>query len=904
MKPFPRLRSWCKSVLHRSRIERDIDQELRFHIESYIDDLLRSGLSRKEAEQRARLEFGNIESHKEDCRDSLGLRLWNELRADLRYALRSLRQSPGFTAVAVISLALGIGANTAIFSLAEDVLLKPLAVDHPEQLRLLSWVAGPHSPIHSIWGLFSHNSSPSFSYPVFKELQHRNDAFQSLFAFKEIYRLTATIDGHAEQTAAELVSGNMYRSLSIQSIAGRSITPIDDASTNAVAVISDAFWSRRFGRSTSIVGKQFELNRTPITIIGVNPPDFKGVETGFSPDFFLPISLQPQIIPSDLNVTGSLLTSAKDWWVSVMGRLKPGITDAQAQAELSILLEQAVKSTIPKEKTKDMPRIRLNKGNRGFDELRRDFAQSIYVLLALVSLVLLIACVNLANLLLARSAARQHEMGIRLALGAGRARILRQVFTESLLLALFGGVGGLFLGYCGRNLIPALMSASWSPSNLEGLFDARVVAFTVGATFCTAILFGVAPAWRSTRADVNSSLSNSRRMTKSRDKSALGKALIAFQVSLSVLLLIGAGLFVRTLLNLESAKLGFQPAHVLLFGIDLPRTQYPAPKRVPAYQQIESKLESIPGVEFVSLSESPLIGNGISTTDDLRLPGKPDPSDLRTTISWVSPGFFQTMGIPIVYGRPFNVHDTTSSERVIVLNQRLAKILFPRVNPVGLMLQNGKDLVKVVGISGDTKYSNLRTDPPPTFYLDYAQDKDADTMTFEIKTAVKPDSLIPALRKAVASIDKDLPLIDVRTQNQQISATLVQEKAFSALTTGFGILALALASIGIYGLMAYNVARRVNEIGIRLALGAQARQILSMILREGLLLALSGIVLGVIAALGLTRLIAAMLYGITPTDPLTITAAALLLLAVAVLSAFLPARRASRIEPTVALRHE
>ncbi len=899
---IPRLRSWSRSILHRSRLEQDMDSELRFHIETYIDDLVKSGVPREEANRRARIEFGNIESHKEDCREGLGLRLWDELRADVRYAWRGLRQSPGFTAVAVISLALGIGANTAIFSLAEDVLLKPLAVSHPGQLRLLSWVSGPHSAVHDSWGYYSNHSSNVFSYPVFKELQLRNNVLQNVFAFKNLDRLTATINGYAEPATAELFSGNTYGSLGVRPIMGRAITPSDDRSSNAVAVISSAFWTRRFAHSASVIGKHFDLNRTPVTIIGVNPPDFFGLETGFSPDIFLPISLQPAIVP---DAGGSLLTSTTEWWVLIMGCLKPDVTNVQAATELNVLLERAVKSITPEEKNADMPRIRLNEGSRGYDKLKLDFAPPLYVLLVLVSLVLLIACANLANLLLARYAARHHEMSVRLALGAGRARILRQVFTESLLLAALGGVGGLFLGYCGRNLIPALLSTSWSPSNLKGLFDTRVVALTICATFFTAILFGVAPAWRSTRVEVNSSLSNSSRMTKGRSKSALNRALVVFQISLSVLLLIGAGLFMRTLLNLQSANSGLQPSHVLLFDIDLPRSQYPATKRIAAYQQIETKLESIPGATSVSLSQHPLLANGTSTTG-IELPGGPKSSRMSTFRSVVGHDFLKTMGIPMVYGRPFNAHDTKKSERVAIINQRLAQMLFPGVNPIGRTIQNGTHLLlKVIGICRDAKYHNLRSDPPPTLYLDYLQQDDIrDGMTYEIKTAANPTSLIPEIHKAVASVDKDLPVIDIRTQNEQIAATLVQEKAFSALTTAFGLLALTLACIGIYGIIAYNVARRVNEIGIRLALGAQTRQILAMILREGMALAVVGILIGTTAALGLTRLIASMLYGITPTDPLTIVAAALVLLLVAVLAAFLPARKASRIEPTVALRHE
>jgi len=673
-------------------------------------------------------------------------------------------------------------------------------------------------------------------------------------------------------------------------------------------VISDSLWARRFGRSASVIGKHIDLNRIPVTIVGVNPPTFTGMESGLYPDFFLPISLQPRVIPSDLLVAGSLLTSADQWWVPAMGRLKPGVSDRQALAELNVLFAQVIKSTLPKEKNTNTPRIRFVPGNRGLDFLKSTFAKPVYVLLALVTLILLIACVNLANLLLARSAARQHEMGVRIALGAGRVRILRQVFTECLLLASLGGIVGLVLGYGVRNLVPFLMSNAWQNYRLNAVFDSRVVAVTVGITFLTALLFGVVPAWRSTKADANSSLSGSRRMTKGLDKTVLGRLLIVLQISLSVLLLIGAGLFTRTLLNLQSSGLGFSPAHILLFDIDLPRTYYAAEHRAQAYQDIEEALAQVPGVSAVSLSVMAVMANSSSTTD-VRLPEKPHASQ-PTWMNWVGPDFFQTMNIPILYGRSFDNHDNQKSERIVIINQRLAQKLFPNANPIGRMIrsgppvQNGGGPAKVIGVSGDAKFSDLRTPPPPTTYLDYRQQKEMGNATFEVKTLARPESLIPSLRKAVVGVDKDLPLIDIRTQNEQISATLSQERTFSTLTTGFGLLALILASIGIYGIMAYNVARRVNEIGIRLALGAQTGQICSMVLREGLLLAVAGIGLGILATLPLTRLVTAMLYGISPNDPLTLTTTAVILFVIALLAAFIPARRASRIEPTIALRHE
>jgi len=714
-------------------------------------------------------------------------------------------------------------------------------------------------------------------------------------------RLTATVDGYAEPVAAEMVSGNFYRDLGIQASAGRRIMASDDTpSAASVAIISDAYWSRRFGRSAAAIGKKIELNRIPVTIIGVNSPNFIAAQTGRSPEVFVPLSLQQQVLP---DADGSMLKNADLWWLQIMGRLKPGVTDKTAQAELNVLLEQAVKSTLPNKKNTDMPRIRVMAGDRGLDSLKNDFAKPVYVLMSLAAIVLLIACTNLANLLLARAAARQREMSVRLAIGAGRWRIIRQVFTESMLLAILGGAVGLLLGYLGRNAIPALIANPWDSSPIDAPFDTRVLAFTIAVSLLTGLLFGVAPAWRATQANVNAGLKDTGRMTSSRSKALAGKALTVFQVSLSVLLLIGAGLFVRTLLNLKSAQLGFRPDHILLFDIDAPLSRYPGAKRVALYRELEERLPEIAGIEALTLSNGPLVSGGTSITN-FTPTNSPERKQDRAWVNWVGARFFETMGIPILYGRGFSFHDTKNSPKVAVINKRLAQQFFPKSNPVGQTFRSDNSTIEIAGVCGDTRYSDLRTDPPPTFYLDYAQQKDAGSMTFEVKTAASTGSVVHAIRETVRSIDKDLPLIDVRTQEEQIDSTLSNERLFAALTSGFGVLALILAGIGIYGGMAYNVARRTSEIGIRMALGAQARQVLSMTLREGLLMAGIGVAAGAAAALGLTRFVSAMLYGLKPSDPATLVGASLLLLAVATLAGWLPARRASRVDPMVALRHE
>jgi hypothetical protein len=568
-------------------MESEMDAELRFHIDSFAEDLVRQGATREAAMHRARLEFGGIEVHKEECRESLGLRLWDELRGDCRYALRMMKQNPGFTAVAVISLGVGIGANTAIFTFAQEILMRTMGVPHSERLRMLSWqVVDPkaHFP-GPAWGSFGPGLASPFPYRLYQEMRRHNDVLDDLVAFKDVYHVSATVNGQAESVDGMLVSGNFYQSLAPRVIAGRPIAPEDDSlSASPVVVISDAYWARRFGRSADALGKVISLNRAPVTIVGVNAPEFKGAKAGGTYEVFLPLSLQPQVLPIR---DGSLLAVDNYWWLMIMGRLKPGVTDQAAATALEVNFRNAFHTTIPPKK--DIPLFSVINGGRGLDLRQLQFTKPIYLLLALAGLVLLIACANLANLLLARSATRQREMSLRLAMGASRSRVMRQVLTEAMLLAALGGAAGLLLGYWGRNFIPSLFDSSWHPSGVDPQMDWRVFAFAFAITLVTGLLFGVAPAWRCTRADVNSGLKETGRMSNSRPKAFLGKSLVVFQVSLSLLLLIGAGLFLRTLLNLRTTAIGFNPEHILLIDFNPPRSQYPAPKGVALYQEIERK---------------------------------------------------------------------------------------------------------------------------------------------------------------------------------------------------------------------------------------------------------------------------------------------------------------------------
>jgi len=569
-------------------------------------------------------------------------------------------------------------------------------------------------------------------------------------------------------------------------------------------------------------------------------------------------------------------------------------------------LNAAVRATMTLGKDDEIPRLALVDGSRGLNFAGKEFAQPVYVLMSLTGLVLLLACANIANLLLARSAARQREMCVRLALGAGRGRILRQVLVESLLLSGLGGAAGLLFGYFAKNAIPRMLSSSWEPAPFSARFDWRVFAFTAAISIITGLLFGVAPAWQATRTQVNSGLKDAAQTTTHRRKGFAGKVIVAFQVALSTLLVVGAFLFVRTLANLRAVDPGFRPEHLLLFQIDPPESRYPSPKHLVLFRQIEQKLTSIPGVTAVTLSSEPLIADSMSNNHFL--PVGQDLSGKKATAHFNAVGatFFETMGIPIVAGRGFAETDTATSTRVAVVNRALVHQFFSGINPVGKTFTTGKKepAIQIVGICADAKYESLRRPAPPTFYEPYQQLTHEMDMTYEVQTRMKPESITAAARAVVQSIDKDLPLVDVRTQTEQIDATIQQERIFADLTVGFGILALTLASIGIYGIIAYTVARRTNEIGIRLALGAQARQILAMVLRETSWLAVIGVALGLGAALLLTRFLASMLFGLKPNDPATLIASAALLFAVALLAGFIPARRASRAQPMQALRHE
>jgi predicted permease len=739
-----------------------------------------------------------------------------------------------------------------------------------------------------------------------------------LFAFKET-GMNATIEGNAQQVQTEMVSGNYYGVLDVKPALGRVITPADDASPGQgpVAVISYGLWERNFGASPAVLGRVIKLNEVSLTIVGVNPKGFTGAKsTQQSPDIFLPMSMQPLVSPHA--GSGSLLTDTKEWWVNIMGRAKPGMPDATAQAGLDGQLGALVRATMPVRPIEDLPRMDLRDGSHGLFYQARTFAKPMAVLLTMVGFVLLLACANIANLMLARGSQRQREMSVRLALGAGRGRIARQMLVESLLLAVLGGVGGLVVGYFGSNLIPKLTENAWERNDFHIHFDWKVFGFTAGVTLLTGLLFGLAPAWAAARSSANQGLKETAVSVTRRRRGWGGKSLVGFQIALSTLLVIGAGLFLRTLAGLNAVNVGFRTDHLLLAEISPPQKLYPAGKDMALHAQLVESLASVPGVDAVSPAWVTYLAGDMSRTD-FTVEGQASDKtrDDSEDFNVVGDRFFSMLRIPILAGRAFGSQDTITSAKVGIINASLARERFPNEDPIGKRflvsghdsdghgVKKTEDWIRIVGVCGDTRYLNLRDEPPPQFFLPFTQQTEAGgAVAYEIQTRLNPEELVPTLRKAVQRIDPDLPLINVRTEGQQIQEDLLQERIFVTMTSGFGMLALALAAVGIYGVMAYSVANRTNEIGIRLALGALPRQVLAMVLREATWISLAGIAVGVAAALVLAQAVKSMLYGLQPADPVSLIAGAVLLTAVGLAASWLPARRAASVQPVEALRHE
>jgi predicted permease len=879
----------------------DLAEEIRSHLRMEEQENLESGMPPEEAHYAALRRFGNVTLAQERSREMWGWNSVETLWQDFRYGIRQLRRSPGFTIVAILTLALGIGANTTIFSVIDAVLLRKLPVRNPQELVQLATV-GPYGV-------------GSFSYPGFRRFRDENHVCSDMAAVGWLNHLDASIDGQAETVEGRIVSGNFFSLLGVGASVGRTFASQDEKTPqdSAVAVISYNYWKRRFGLNPSVVGRSITLNRTPFTIVGVTPATFSGPDVGRLPDIYVPMRMEPAF-----HDERSWLDQPDFHWLNIMGRLKARVGREQARADLEIIHGQVL-SDIPMKgwspaERKDLlsQRLEVRSAASGIVfGLPKQFSGTLSILMGMVGLVLLIACANVANLLLGRATVRQKEIAVRLAIGAGRFRLVRQLLSEGALLAIAAGALGLLCAYWAGDAIVALMSVGRDPIFLDLRLDPRILGFTGAISLLATMLFGLAPALRSTRVDLTPALKESAgSLGSKRSRLGLGKGLVVSQVALSLLLLSGAGLFVRTLHNLESLDPGFDRKGVLLFDIDPTKSGYKGPAVARLYKQVLEHISAIPGVRSASLSNMEPITGGGGWDNSVWVEGYTSRPDENTTVylNAVGSRYFETLRNPLLLGRDFIPRDTEATPKVAIINQTMARYFFGNGNPIGRKFgwfgeDKNKVQFEIVGVVKDSKYGTLREQIPRTAYLDCFQ-VPLGGMTFAVRTSVKPSAVISQVRNEIRAVDAGLRIGGFSTLKEHVDNSLGHERLMATLSSLFAGLAVLLACVGLYGVMAYAVARRTNEIGIRMALGADRAQVLKMILGESALLVTTGIAVGLPIAVAAARLISGQLYGLKPTDPVTIAGAIFLLTAVAALAGYIPARRATKVDPLVALRDE
>jgi predicted permease len=838
---------------------------------------------------------------------------------DLRMAVRHLAKSPGFSIVALLSLAVGIGANTAVFSLVNDFLLRPLPVRDPDELVLLRNVEGAGGRMSrggenngSIDPLTGRPASTSFSLLAFERMRATRAPLSDLFAFAPFSQVNVLVLGQPEiAVSAQMVSGTYHTALGVSPALGRILTTQDDQpAATPVAVISFRYWERRFGRRPDVLGQTIAINRVPTTIVGVTAKGFDGaMQAGESPDITVPLAHYLRFQP---NRSGRAHPSY--WWLRVMGRVAPDATAAQVSAALEPAFQEAAREgwiagrsvASPDDRMPDLPTLAADPGRRGENDVRRQFAGSLGTLMGLVGLLLAAACANVANLLLARATARRREIAVRLALGASRARLVRQLLAESVLLAAAGAALGLTLAWWGRDLLLAMRPFGNTRVVLDLPLDARVLGFTTAAAVGTVLLFGLWPAVRATGVNLNAEFQSGGR-TLGGGRSRLARSVTVLQIALSLVLLISTGLFVRTLGNLQRVDAGFNRQRLILFRIDAASAGYTLDQFTTLQSRLQQAVERLPGVQAVTFSSTALLSR-VRQNKRISVPGHTaatGPLPIVNT-NGLAVNFFRAMELPLVIGRDFTEFDNGAAPKVAIVNQAFVRQYFDGENPIGehLVIPGYAERVAVVGVSADAKYTDLRGTAPPTVYLPALQQVDGNA-NFAIRLASnRTGASFPAIRSAVRDVDPALPVLDLRTQDEQIDRLHGQELLFARLSGVFGGVALLLACVGLYGLMSHAVLQRTGEIGLRMTLGALPGQVVRVVLGECLLLVSAGVLTGSALAFGAGRLVASMLFGLTPIDPLTYAGVAAVLTVVALLATIAPAQRASRIDPVVALKLE
>jgi putative ABC transport system permease protein len=876
---------WYHRFFSRGLTERKLDAELRFHLEQQIADYLAAGMTPDEARRRAQQEFGGLEQMKEECRDVGSAHFVETLFQDVRYGFRQLRRSPGFTVIAILTLALGIGANAVIFSAVNGVLLRPLPYPNSNRLAQV-WSTNPHT---NRWGDW-------VSYPDFVDWRAQNKVFEDLVAYRT-WLTNITGGDHPDALFTVLASSSLFSVLQSQPLLGRSFLPDEDKpGHNRVVVLSDALWRSRFGSDPHLVGKVVVINGESYTVIGIMPPRFRfplNPPEGLVPSAWLPVGLDPS--QSDRGSHN----------YRVVGRLRPGVTLSQAQADMEAIARNLAQSYAADRS--------LGIKVAGLEEnVTSEVRPALLVLLGAVGLVLLIACANVGNLLLSRAVARQREVALRLAIGANRSRIVKQMLTESVLLALIGGGVGLLLAFQGLSLLIKL--APSVPRLHESTVDGRVLIFCSLLSLATGILFGLVPAFQASRIHLNEALKQSGPNRRLRSGPRLRRMLVVTETALALMLLIGAGLLIRSFVRLSNVELGFNPQHVLTAMIMLPESRYSAPNRQAAFfEEAIRRIEALPGVESVAAADSvPLVTND---TGSVSVEGHPEPTPGGVSIQAerpkVTPGYFRAMGIPLLRGRTFTRADNETSLPVAIVSEVAARLYWPNEDPIGkrVSVDEGDESEgrivwrQVIGIVGDVRQDGLTERVRPSFYTPLSQ-LPMPFAALIVKSRMDPRSLADPVRRQVMVVDKDQPLFSIQSM-QEVVADSVSDRAFqTVLLSLFAAVAMTLAAIGIYGVMSHSAAQRTHEIGVRMALGAQKRDTLRLVVSQGMFLALLGVSIGVIGALALTRFMSSLLYGVKPTDPMTFIGVSLVLAAVSLVASYVPARRATKVDPMVALRHE